>query len=154
LNINKNKTMELLQFQSEANYLIAKFENLIECMPQNGNTSSECQRVAIQGAINQLSYTINGTSEVDLLTSKQVLEWYKEDEPFTEGQVEVIEAMIENQWLDTDDIIEDFQAWCYAKDWEHDVEDPFSDFGDIYENLLTHEENYKKFSEQSLIIQL
>ena len=58
--------MELMDFKDSAEKLIDDFENLIHQMPQKGNKSCDCQRTFLQQRLNELSYAVNGTEQVDL----------------------------------------------------------------------------------------
>lgn len=53
-------------------------EDLIETMPQKGNTSSECQRTALQQAINEFSYVVNGVETEDLIQETEI-DMFKEE---------------------------------------------------------------------------
>ena len=58
--------MTLEQFEYGSADLINDLEHFIEVMPRKGDTISTCQRMAIQQAINELSYAFNGVTEEDL----------------------------------------------------------------------------------------
>lgn len=58
--------MKLDKFQNEAHELLAQFENLLEKMPNKGNSTETCQRHCIQQQLNEVSHAINGTSQEDL----------------------------------------------------------------------------------------
>lgn len=59
--------MDLTEFKEKAEDLVEQLENLIQEMPQKGNTSEECQRITLQIAINEVSYAISGTEESDFI---------------------------------------------------------------------------------------
>ena len=63
----KPGTMDLTEFKEKAEDLVEQLENLIQEMPQKGNTSEECQRITLQIAINEVSYAISGTEESDFI---------------------------------------------------------------------------------------
>lgn len=58
--------MKIVTFQKRLNVLIDKFQGLIDKMPYKGDTSETSQKVALQIALNDLSYTINAIEEEDL----------------------------------------------------------------------------------------
>lgn len=58
--------MDIIQFQAEATFLIEKFQELINVMPQKGNTISECQRLCLQQHLNELDSAVTGTEQDDL----------------------------------------------------------------------------------------
>ena len=59
--------MTLKEFKAEAEHHIDKLEDLIHRLPQKGNTSSECQRMTLQQALNEFYYAVNGTEAKDLI---------------------------------------------------------------------------------------
>jgi hypothetical protein len=57
----------LAEFTEEADKLTGMLTTLVvNNIPQRGNTSEECQRIALINAINQLEHCINGVTEEDL----------------------------------------------------------------------------------------
>jgi len=58
------------EFKNKAQKIIRKFEKLIDQMPQKGDTTATCQRLTIQQALNELAYTVNGTTQKDLYKSQ------------------------------------------------------------------------------------
>ena len=52
-------------FKLKAEKLISRFEKLIEEMPDKGLKSTDSQKVCLQQAVNDLSYTINGVEASD-----------------------------------------------------------------------------------------
>lgn len=57
--------MELIEFKEKAEDLLSQLEDLVHQMPQKGNTSSECQRVTLQIAVNEVYYAVAGTTDKD-----------------------------------------------------------------------------------------
>lgn len=53
------------QFVEQAEALIEQFEVLIEQMPEKGLIEEDCQRLCLQNRLNELSYTVNGTTAED-----------------------------------------------------------------------------------------
>jgi len=62
--------MKAQKFKTKVEALISKIEDLILAMPDQGNTSSESQKIALQNAINQFSYTVNGVEDSDFKKPK------------------------------------------------------------------------------------
>jgi len=58
--------MKIDKFKEDAEKLIDQLEDLIQQLPQKGDTSDTCQRVTLQQALNEFSYTVNGTEQEDL----------------------------------------------------------------------------------------
>jgi len=59
------------EFKKQAENLIDKFQELIELLPQKGDTTETCQRLTLQQALNELSYAVNGTTQNDMYTKIQ-----------------------------------------------------------------------------------
>ena len=59
--------MELKDFKEKAKLLIDEFQELIETMPQKGNTTNECQRLTMQQRLNELEHAVSGTQAEDLM---------------------------------------------------------------------------------------
>ena len=58
--------MELKDFKEKAELLIDEFQQLVEELPQKGDTSNECQRLTLQLRLNQLESAVNGTEDSDM----------------------------------------------------------------------------------------
>ena len=58
--------MEIVEFKERAERSISELEDLIHQMPQNGNSTKECQRVYLQQKLNEFHYAVNGTEIDDL----------------------------------------------------------------------------------------
>ncbi len=66
------KAPQLIQFeQTKQRFesLIVELNHTLKLMPQKGNSTSECQKLCIQQAINELDYTINGIQESDFIAN-------------------------------------------------------------------------------------
>ena len=61
--VNYNK--KSITFKSKAEKLISQFEKLLEVMPEKGLKSTDSQKVCLQQALNELSYTVNGVESSD-----------------------------------------------------------------------------------------
>ena len=59
--------MKITTFKTRAENILDKLDDLIEKMPQKGNTSSECQKLYIKEAISRVFRCINGTLQEDLI---------------------------------------------------------------------------------------
>lgn len=59
--------MTLSEFKEKTENLLGELEELIQQLPQKGNTCSECQRTCLQQAVNEVYYAVNGTEEEDLI---------------------------------------------------------------------------------------
>lgn len=59
--------MTLSEFKEQAENLLGQLEELIQQLPQKGNTCNECQRTCLQQAVNEVYYAVNGTEEEDLI---------------------------------------------------------------------------------------
>jgi len=55
----------LMEFKEQAIRLISKFEDLLKGFKDDGDTSETSQKIVLQKAINEVSYAINGTEEID-----------------------------------------------------------------------------------------
>ena len=58
--------MELQEFKEKAELLVDEFQQLIEELPQKGDTTNECQRLTLQLRLNQLESAVTGTEEADM----------------------------------------------------------------------------------------
>ena len=52
-------------FKKRTEALISKLEDLIEKMPEKGNSMNDSQKVCLRQALNEFSYTVNGVEESD-----------------------------------------------------------------------------------------
>jgi hypothetical protein len=60
--------MEKDELIKQAEALLEQLETLIENnMPYKGDTTEECQKTTIMLALNEVSYTLNGLEEEDLI---------------------------------------------------------------------------------------
>lgn len=59
--------MNANEFKTKAASLISQFEDLLQQMPQKGNTSTKCQRVNLQQHVNELSFCVNGVEDSDFI---------------------------------------------------------------------------------------
>lgn len=83
--------MKANQFKQKAQDLISQFEDLLQSMPQKGNTSSECQNITIQIALNKLDSCINGVEDSDFddddseetILNREILKSYGFKQRFT-----------------------------------------------------------------------
>jgi len=58
--------MELTEFTEKTESIINRFQQLIDELPQKGDTSEDSQKVCLQQRLNELQYAVNGTRESDL----------------------------------------------------------------------------------------
>lgn len=58
--------MKIQSFKERVLHHLEKIQDLINKMPQKGNTSSECQRVNLQILLNDFEAGVNGTEQKDL----------------------------------------------------------------------------------------
>jgi len=61
----KREIARAIRFKSKAEKLLSKMEDLIETMPEKGETSSECQKIALRQACSKLYYAVNGVEASD-----------------------------------------------------------------------------------------
>lgn len=61
----KNQEKKLNRVQKKATKLLDELYNLIEQIPQKGNTAEDCQKICISNAIYDLEHTFNGLSVED-----------------------------------------------------------------------------------------
>ena len=60
--------MEKDELVKQAEALLEQLETLIDNnMPYKGNTTEECQKTTIMLALNEVSFTLNGLEEEDLI---------------------------------------------------------------------------------------
>jgi hypothetical protein len=59
--------MKLNEFKNKAENLMKQFQELINEMPQKGLKTTDCQRMKLQQSLNELSYSVNGTEEDDMI---------------------------------------------------------------------------------------
>jgi hypothetical protein len=64
-NMNELKTVK-----ASFDKIICMAEDLIEKLPKKGNTSSDCQRIALRLAINGFIHVVNGIEENDLIPNE------------------------------------------------------------------------------------
>ena len=57
-------------FVKRVENLVSKIADIIEKMPDRGNSSNESQKVCLQQALNEFSYTINGIEDSDFEKEK------------------------------------------------------------------------------------
>ena len=62
----EKQTESLPKLKNDFEKVIDLAEDLIHQLPQKGDTSNDCQRVALQCAIDEFSYTVNGIEKKDL----------------------------------------------------------------------------------------
>lgn len=59
--------MDATEFKEKAEDLLSQMEDLVHQMPQKGDTSSECQRMTLQIAVNEAYYAVAGTTDKDFI---------------------------------------------------------------------------------------
>lgn len=88
-------------------------EDVIEVIPQKGNTSSDCQKINLQRALNEFSYVVNGIETGDLISDSEIEsfkeEWGQSNEEACsnlgydeEGSEDLL--MVDFFWDDEDDL--------------------------------------------------
>lgn len=63
--------MEITDFKQIAEKILGDLEELVSTMPQKGDRASDCQKLTIQQAINELYACINGTEQADLIDEEE-----------------------------------------------------------------------------------
>lgn len=59
--------MNATKFKRQAETLIQGLRHLIRKMPQKGDTPEECQRTALQVALNVLAHTVHAVKDADFI---------------------------------------------------------------------------------------
>ena len=141
--------MKLQKFQTKAEKIINQFQALIDTMEQKGNSTTDCQKLMLQQALNELDYCVNGTNQLDLNTDEenenQALKLYRKRKTFNNEDHKLIDTLIEDEVIDNDITISDFIDYCVnKKNWNGDNWDLLMDFQEHYSNGLTHVENYRE----------
>ena len=73
---------------------------------------------------------------------EEVLELYRTQEEFTQDQNELIEDLINEGELETEDLRINFKEWVY-ENYPDIPEEEVWDFDEHYSNGLTHRQNFK-----------
>lgn len=66
--------MNITDFKNQMQDHLDSMQNLIGLMPKKGDTTSECQRMTLQQALNELEYALNGTKAEDMVDIDIVVE--------------------------------------------------------------------------------